>query len=188
MYGIYEIRFHGRGGQGAKTAAAILAESALKKGKFIQSFPEYGAERKGAPVKAFTRISDSPITIHSSTKQPDLVIVVDETLIKSIPVTEGLVEDGILLVNTKKTVDEIKKMTGFEGKIYVVDATGIAMEEFGRNIPNTPLLGAIVKVTNLVDLESIKDDLEHKLREKIGERMFQANINAVQKAFDTTQI
>ncbi|MFP4112084.1 MAG: 2-oxoacid:acceptor oxidoreductase family protein [Candidatus Woesearchaeota archaeon] len=185
---IFEIRFHGRGGQGAKTAAAIIADAALHKGKYIQSFPEYGAERKGAPVKAFTRISDLPIRIHSGVVNPDLVIVVDPTLIGPIPVTDGLdPEKGILLVNTPKSADEIEKMIGFSGKTYTVDATRISMELFGKNIPNTPLLGAIEKITNLVGLDEIKKQLEHKLKAKIGERMFKLNIDALDKAYEETK-
>jgi pyruvate ferredoxin oxidoreductase gamma subunit len=185
---IYEIRFHGRGGQGAKTAAAIIADAALHKGKYIQSFPEYGAERKGAPVRAFTRISDRPIRIHSGVVNPDLVVVVDPTLLGSIPVIDGLdPETGILLVNTPKSADEIEKKVNFSGKTYTVDATKISMAAFGRNIPNTPMLGAIEKITNIVGLEEMKHELEKKLKAKIGDKMFQANIKALQDAYDGTK-
>jgi pyruvate ferredoxin oxidoreductase gamma subunit len=188
MKDVYEIRFHGRGGQGAKTASAVIADAALHKGKFIQAFPEYGAERKGAPVKAYTRISDNPIRIHSGIVNPDLVVVVDSTLIGPINVTEGLNEKkGILLVNTNKSVDYIKNHTGFNGKVYVVDATKISMEALGRNIPNTPLLGAIEKITNLVGIDVIKQELEIKLLSKIGDKMFNANIKALENGYKGVQ-
>ncbi len=185
---LYEIRFHGRGGQGAKTAAVIIADAALHKGKYIQSFPEYGAERKGAPIRAFTRLSDKPIRIHSGVVNPDLVVVVDSTLLGSIPVTEGLnPETGILLVNTPKTADEIENIVDFHGRTYTVDATKISMEAFGKNIPNTPMLGAIEKITNLVGLDKMKEELEKKLKAKIGDKMFQANIKALENAYNSTK-
>lgn len=188
MKDVYEIRFHGRGGQGAKTASAVIADAALHQGKFIQSFPEYGAERKGAPVRAFTRISDEPIRIHSGIVKPDLVVVVDPTLVGAINVSDGLDEEkGMMLVNTSKKPDEIKDKVGYSGKIYTVDATKISMDAFGRNIPNTPMLGAIEKITELVGIDALKQELDHKLRAKIGEKMFEANIKALQNAYDALE-
>lgn len=185
MTKIYSIRFHGRGGQGAKTASAILAEAALHKGKFIQSFPEYGAERMGAPVKAFTRISDKPIRVHYAVKKPDLVVVVDFSLVSKINVIDGLdTEKGILIVNTNEPVDKVKEMTGFKGTIYVVDASKIAVEEYNRNVPNTPLLGAIVKITKIVDIKDVKHELELKMKGKLGKDIFERNIKALERAYD----
>ena len=142
---IFEIRFHGRGGQGAKTAAALLAEAAIEAGKYVQSFPEYGAERQGAPVKAYTRISDKPIYLHSGVTNPNVVVVFDQTLLKSIPVTEGLDDKGLLIINTNQKIDEIKKIVNFKGKIIIIDAVKIALEELGRAVTNTAMLGAVEK-------------------------------------------
>lgn len=183
MAEVYSIRFHGRGGQGAKTASVVLAEAALHKGKFIQSFPEYGAERMGAPVKAFTRISDEPIRIHYGIKHPDMVVVVDFSLVAKINVTEGLEKTGTLIVNTHESLETVKKATGFEGEIHVIDASKIAVEEYGRNIPNTPILGAIVKVSDVVDIDAVKHELEIKMKGKLGDQIYQKNVNALERAY-----
>lgn len=188
MANVFSIRFHGRGGQGAKTASALLAEAALHKGKFIQSFPEYGAERMGAPVKAFTRISDKPIRIHYGVKNPDLVVVVDYSLVSKINVTEGLDDDGILLVNTSEKVSDVKKKLNFKGKIYTIDASRIAVDEYKKNVPNTPLLGAIVKVTNIVELNDLKNELEIKMKGKLGDEIFQKNLTALDRAYNELNI
>ncbi|MFW5852959.1 MAG: 2-oxoacid:acceptor oxidoreductase family protein [Nanoarchaeota archaeon] len=184
MAEVYSIRFHGRGGQGAKTASAILAEAALHKGKFIQSFPEYGAERMGAPVKAFTRISDKPIRIHYGVKHPDLVVVVDFSLVNKINVTEGLTEQGKLLVNTPESPEKVKEITKFNGEIHTIDASKIAVEEYRKNVPNTPLIGAIVKLTGIVDIEDVKKELEIKMKTKLGEDIFNKNISALERAYN----
>jgi pyruvate ferredoxin oxidoreductase gamma subunit len=187
MVEVYSIRFHGRGGQGAKTASAILAEAALHKGKFIQSFPEYGAERMGAPVKAFTRISDQPIRIHYGIKKPDLVVVVDFSLIAKINVTDGLADNGKLLVNTPETPEKVREITKFKGEIHTIDASKIAVEEYRKNVPNTPLLGAIVKLTEIVDIDAVKHELELKMKTKLGEDIFKKNINALERAYNEVQ-
>ncbi|MFH1506078.1 MAG: 2-oxoacid:acceptor oxidoreductase family protein, partial [archaeon] len=140
---MFEIRWHGRGGQGAKTASELLAKAAIERGKYIQSLPEFGAERQGAPVQAFTRISNKPILLHTAITKPDMVIVVDETLLKSIPVTDGLKEKDILLVNTSSKAKDIKKIIDFKGHIFTVDATQIAIDEIGKPIPNAAMLGAV---------------------------------------------
>jgi len=183
MKDLTELVFFGRGGQGAKTAADILAEAALERGKFIQAFSEYGPERQGAPVKAFTRISNKPIRLHCGITNPDVVIVIDPTLVKSENVTEGLDKNGILIVNTADSKESIQKHTKFKGKIYTVDATKISLEILGRNIPNTPILGAIVKITNLVSLAAIKEKIHHKLGHKLGEQIVNSNIKAVERAY-----
>ncbi|MBN1792707.1 2-oxoacid:acceptor oxidoreductase family protein [Candidatus Woesearchaeota archaeon] len=184
---IFEIRFHGRGGQGAKTAAALLAEAALEQGKQVQSFPEYGAERQGAPVKAFVRISDKPIWLHTSVKQPDLVVVVDPTLVKSVAVADGLSHEGTLIVNTTETADDIRKKTGFPGKIVVIDATKIAIEELGRPVTNTAMLGAIEKVTNIVDVEVLKSYATKHFTHKLGDELTRRNLNAFMRAYNEVQ-
>lgn len=187
MAEVYSIRFHGRGGQGAKTASAVLAEAALHKGKFIQSFPEYGAERMGAPVRAFTRISDEPIRIHYGVKHPDLVVVVDFSLMQKINVTDGLGDDGKLLLNTPESPERVKEITGFNGEIHTIDASKIAVEEYKKNVPNTPLLGAIVKITNIVELDDVKKELELKMKGKLGNEIFEKNINALDRAYNEMQ-
>ena len=186
---IFEIRFHGRGGQGAKTAAALLAEVAITQGKYVQSFPEYGAERQGAPVKAFTRISDNPITLHSGVTNPNVVVVVDSTLLKSIPVTEGLSEEtGILIVNTDETSDFIKKLVNFNGRIVVVDAIKIALEELGRPITNTAMLGALEKVTNIVNYEGLKKQSFEHFEYKLGKDFAEKNIKALERAYNEVRV
>ena len=144
MKDLVEIRWHGRGGQGAKTAALLLADAALASGKYIQAFPEYGPERMGAPVASFNRISTEPIYLHSGVLSPRIVIVLDPTLVDSIDVTEGVPQDGTILVNTEKAPADIKKALGITGsiKVYTVDASKISTETIGRDIPNTPMLGA----------------------------------------------
>lgn len=179
-----EVRWHGRGGQGVVTASEALASSALKEDKYIQSFPEFGPERMGAPIRAFTRISDGPIEIHSQVYAPDVVIVLDPTLLETIPVAEGLHDDGILVVNTDKSVDEIRKKTGFKGKIYVLDATKIANETIGRPIANTPCLGAVAKVTGAVKKENIIEEIKKIFGQKLSEKALKGNIDAINRAYE----
>jgi len=184
---LFEIVIVGRGGQGAKTASQFIAEAALGEDKHIQAFPEYGPERAGAPMKAYTRISDKQITTYAPVVNPDVVIVIDPTLVKSANVTEGLTEDGILLVNSTKSVEEIRKETGFKGKVYTVDATKIAIDTVGRNLPNTPMLGAFVKLTNVIPLDAIKDSIKHKFLKKLGEEKTSATIRGVEMAYEAIE-
>ena len=185
---IIEIRWHGRGGQGAKTAAQLLAESALGEGKYIQAFPEYGPERSGAPIKAFTRISQEPISLHCGVYNPNVVVVIDPTLLEAVNVVEGLSDEGVLLVNTDKPPQEIRKRTHFEkGKVYTLDATKIALETIGMPLPNTPMLGALVKVTGVVKLEGVEQVLRAKFLKKIGEEKTKGNIESVRRAHDEVQ-
>lgn len=179
-----EIRIHGRGGQGAKTAANFIAMAALKKGKFIQSFPEYGPERAGAPMKAYARISEKPIKTYAPVTAPGIVVVIDPTFIGSINVTEGLGDDGILLVNTSDSPDKVKEKLGFSGKVYTVDATKISLDATGLNKPNTPMLGALIKVTEVIPIASLEELIKHKFLKKLGEQKTIATIDAVKKAFD----
>ncbi|MBN2422070.1 2-oxoacid:acceptor oxidoreductase family protein [Candidatus Woesearchaeota archaeon] len=179
-----EIRIHGRGGQGAKTAANFLAMAALEQGKFVQSFPEYGPERAGAPMKAYTRISEEIINTYAPVVNPDFVLVIDPTFIGTIDVADGLKEKGILIVNTKETPDEVKKKTGFDGEVHCVDASGISIAATGINKPNVPMLGALIKVTNIVSVESIEHLIKKKFLEKLGEQKTQATIDAIQRAHD----
>ena len=184
-----EIRWHGRGGQGAKTAALLFGESALDTGMYIQAFPEYGPERMGAPVSAFNRLSDKPIRSHSGIKEPDVVVVLDPSLIVSSRVTEGLKENGIILVNTTESPEELRKQLGVPAsvKVYAVDASKIAMETVGKNVPNTPMLGALVKATGVLAFEPMMVAIKHKLGEKFrgGKEKFVApNLVSVRRAYE----
>ena len=171
MDNMIEIRWHGRGGQGAKTASLLLADAAFNTGKYIQGFPEYGPERMGAPITAYNRISTSPIRLHSNIYEPDYVVVVDDSLLESVPVTDGLKETGAIVINTTKNADELKSLlNGYKGKVYTIDARHISEEALGRYFPNTPMLAAIVKVSGIMTdealLEDMKDSFKHKFAKK----------------------
>ena len=143
MNNLIEIRWHGRGGQGAKTASLLLADAAFNTGKYIQGFPEYGPERMGAPITAYNRISDKPITIHSNIYEPDYVVVVDDTLLESVPVTAGLKKEGAIVINTTKSPEYLKeKLNGYDGNIYTIDARKVSEETLGKYFPNTPMQGS----------------------------------------------
>ncbi|MGA1824343.1 MAG: 2-oxoacid:acceptor oxidoreductase family protein [bacterium] len=183
MEGITEVRWHGRGGQGTVTAAKIFAETATFKGKHVQAFPEYGPERMGAPLKAYNRLSTKPLFMHCQVHNPNIVVVVDATLIKSVDVTEGVPEDGIYLVNTNLPPARIReKMNLKGGTLYTVDATKIAIETLGRPIPNTPLLGALAKVTDEIDTESLIEDIKTSFGKKFSKDVIDANIEAIKRA------
>lgn len=187
MSSFWEIRWHGRGGQGAVTAAKFLAEVALTKDFYFQAFPEYGAERMGAPIQAFTRISETPIYIRSAIEKPDVVVVLDQTLIGAVNVLEGLKNDTIILVNTSLSPAEVKKNLGLEDKknrIFTVDATKIALETIGRPIPNTPLVGALIKATGLFKLEDVIEGLKVSFGKKFSEEVIEGNIAAIRRAYE----
>ncbi|MEM3627092.1 MAG: 2-oxoacid:acceptor oxidoreductase family protein [Candidatus Bathyarchaeia archaeon] len=168
-----EIRWHGRGGQGAWTASELLARAAIYEGKYIQSFPEFGPERMGAPVAAFTRISIEPIRIHCAVYNPDVVAVLDPTLLKTVPVAEGLDPEGNLIVNSKDSPNEIRKILNTnKGKVWSVPATDIAIKILGVPITNTALLGAVARVTGIVSLESIEKIVGERFRKDIAEKNF----------------
>lgn len=179
-----EIRWHARGGQGAKTAATLVAMVALQEGKHGQGFPYYGPERMGAPIQGFTRISDSPITVHSNIYEPDVVVVLDPTLLDVVDVCEGLDKDGMLLVNTPHAPADIRKQLNLEGRtVYTVDASQISLDEIGRNIPNTPMMGALAKVAPVVKLDTILEDVKHKFQ-KMGEAVVKGNLRAIERAYE----
>jgi len=187
MEEMFEIRWHGRGGQGAKTAALLFGDAAVSTGKYIQAFPEYGPERMGAPVASFNRISSKPIRVHSGITNPDVVIVLDVSLIEQVNVLEGLEpEKGILIVNTSETPEEIKKKLNFNGKVYTVDATKISIETIGRDIPNTPMMGALVKVTGLIDINELLQDTRKKLEVKFRHKpeVIEGNLKAIERAYN----
>ena len=175
-----EIRWHGRGGQGAVTASKVLAESAMSLGKQIQAFPEYGSERQGAPVKSFTRISNQRIMHHSQVTSPDAVIVLDPSLLGVVDVTEGLKEDGILLINTPTPPGEIRKKMNLKGrKLYTVDATGISLRNLGKSIPNTPMIGAFVGITKMLSAQAVADDFRVKFRGKFKDEIVEGNVQSI---------
>jgi pyruvate ferredoxin oxidoreductase gamma subunit len=180
---LLEIRWHGRGGQGAKTAAAMVAEVAIEAGKYAQAAPEYGAEREGAPIKAYTRIDDTMIRTHDAIYFPDIVVVLDDTLLETQGVAEGLSEDGVLLVNTRKTPAEVRKLLKLKGaKVHTIDATTIAIEEIKRPIPNTVMIGALAAVTGVTDIKHIEEDIEKKLGGKLSQGMLEGNFRAIRRA------
>ena len=181
---ITEIRWHGRGGQGVKTAAEVLAEAAIRDGKYVQSFPEYGPERMGAPVLAFNRLSEERIDVHSNVYSPNHVIVLDPTLLESGNTTQGLDLQGTLLVNTDESPENIRERTGFKGKIITVDATKIAKEEIGRPIANTTCLGAFVGISGITSLDNVKESVRGHLGSKLGEKVIEANMRALQRAYE----
>ena len=183
MKSMFEVVFHGRGGQGAKSAAQMLAETAAENGKYVQAFPEFGPERRGAPVKAFTRISDKPIITHQPVTNPDASVVLDESLLGAVDVTSGL-DSGVLVINTSRPRDEIRKRTGFSGKIFTVNASQIAIELIGRDITNTPMLGALAKATGIVTVDEMAKRVEETFLKKIGEKATKANIDMVRKAYE----
>ena len=186
-----EIRWHGRGGQGAKTACLLLADVAFSSGKHVQGFPEYGPERMGAPITAYNRITDEHCKVHSNIYTPDYVVVVDETLLKSVDVTKGLKENGALIINSKKTPEEIRKeVGGYKGRICTIDAEKISMETLGKNFPNTPMLGAVVKVSHVIDQKKFIEDMEesfhHKFRDK--ENVIEGNMKALVKSMEEVKV
>ncbi len=175
-----EIRWHGRGGQGAVTASKVLAESAMSLGKQIQAFPEYGSERQGAPVKAFTRIADQRIRQHNQVTQPDVVIVLDESLLDAVDVTEGLNDNGTLIINTQSSPAEIRQKMALQGRsLYVVDATGISLRNLGKSIPNTPMIGALVGATKLLDPKLVAEDFAKKFAKKFKQEVIEGNVQSI---------
>jgi len=166
-----EIRWHGRGGQGAKTAALLLADVAFKTGQYVQGFPEYGPERMGAPITAYNRISKEVIRVHSNIYTPDLVVVVDETLLHSVNVTAGLKEEGAIIVNTPKSAEEIKPLlNGYQGKVFTVDARRISVEALGKNFPNSPMLAAAVAVSGVMSQEEFLKEMQESYQHKFAKK------------------
>jgi pyruvate ferredoxin oxidoreductase gamma subunit len=182
-----EIRWHGRGGQGVKTAATLLAEVALNEGKYGQGFPEYGPERMGAPMRGFTRLAEEPIHIHCGIANPGTVIVLDNTLLglSGLDVTEGMPAGGTLVVNINQTPEEIKHLIPrTDLRVFTVDATQIAIDEIGRPIPNTPMIGALVKATGVIKLETVLEDIDRKFGKKFPAKVIEGNKKAIIRAFE----
>ena len=185
MKDLIEIRWHGRGGQGAKTASLLLADAAFNTGKYIQGFPEYGPERMGAPITAYNRISTNPITIHTNIYEPDYVVVVDDTLLESVDVTSGLKEDGAIVINTTKSADYLRSvLKGYKGEIYTIDAKKISEEALGRYFPNTPMLAAIVKVSKVMSDEDLFEDMKGSFKHKFAKKpeVIDGNMKALELA------
>ena len=187
MSNMIEIRWHGRGGQGAKTASLLLADAAFNTGKYIQGFPEYGPERMGAPITAYNRISDTPIRIHSNIYEPDYVVVVDDTLLESVDVTAGLKEEGAIVINTTKDGAKLREaLKGYKGKIYTIDARKVSMATLGRYFPNTPMLAAIVKVSRIMDEKDFLDDMKDSFKHKFAKKpeVIDGNMKALEMALN----
>lgn len=182
---IIEIRWHARGGQGAVTAAKTLAEMSLVKDMFFQAFPEYGPERMGAPIQCFNRLSKEQISTYCGITNPQIVVVVDPTLLEVVDVTEGLPEDGTILINSHESPSETRTRLNLEGrKLYTVDATHISFDTLGRFMPNIPMLGALIKITGLISKEEAIDYLKKSFGKKFPEKVVARNITALEKAFE----
>lgn len=182
-----EIRWHGRGGQGAKTASLLLADAAFNTGKYIQGFPEYGPERMGAPITAYNRISDTPIRIHSNIYEPDYVVVVDDSLIGAVDVTSGLKDNGAIVINTNEDIDSLReKLNGFSGKIYTIDASKISLECLKANFPNTAMLAAVVNITKIMSKEELVDNMKDAFSHKFAKKpeVIEPNIEALLRGYD----
>ena len=187
MSNLIEIRWHGRGGQGAKTASLLLADAAFNTGKYIQGFPEYGPERMGAPITAYNRISDTPITVHSNIYEPDYVVVVDDTLLDCVDVTAGLKSEGAIIINSTKDGEELRKsLKGYTGNVYKIDARKVSMETLGKYFPNTPMLAAVVKVSGIMSDEAFLEDMIGSFKHKFAKKpeVIDGNITSIQRAYD----
>ena len=187
MAKIVEIRWHGRGGQGAKTASLLLADAAFNTGKYVQGFPEYGPERMGAPITAYNRISEERSTVHSNIYFPDFVVVVDETLLHAVDVTAGLKKDGAIVINSGKSPEELRPLLkGYEGRVCTIDASKISVEELGHNFPNTPMLAAIVKVSGVVGEEEFVKDMEASFHHKFASKpqVIEGNMRALKRSME----
>ena len=182
---LIEIRWHGRGGQGAKTASLLLADAAFNTGKYIQGFPEYGPERMGAPITAYNRIGNTPIRIHSNIYEPDYVVVVDDSLLEAVDVTAGLKPDGAIVINTTKSGNELKPLlNGYTGDVYTIDARKISLETLGKYFPNTPMLAAIVKVSGVIEEKDFLADMEGSFKHKFAKKpeVIDGNMKALEMA------
>ena len=185
MDSLIEIRWHGRGGQGAKTASLLLADAAFNTGKYIQGFPEYGPERMGAPITAYNRIGNTPIRIHSNIYEPDYVVVVDDSLLEAVDVTAGLKPDGAIVINTTKSGNELKPLlNGYTGDVYTIDARKISLETLGKYFPNTPMLAAIVKVSGVIEEKDFLADMEGSFKHKFAKKpeVIDGNMKALEMA------
>ncbi|MGD2079811.1 MAG: 2-oxoacid:acceptor oxidoreductase family protein [Nitrospirota bacterium] len=186
MSSLVEIRWHGRGGQGTVTAAKVLADACISGGRHVQAFPEYGPERAGAPLRAYNRVSDKELRLHCPVVHPQVISVVDATLLDAINVAEGATDDAAFIVNTTADPAEVRKKLDAKSsqKIYTVDATKIAIDEFGRALPNSPMLGSVAKVTGLVSLEDLLEDVRKSFGKKFSQKIIDGNIKAVTRGYE----
>ena len=187
MKNALEIRWHGRGGQGAKTAALLLADVAFKAGKFVQGFPEYGPERMGAPITAYNRISGDPVTVHSNIYEPDYVVVVDDSLLGSTDVTHGLKEDGAVIINTEKEKEELLPLLhDYKGAVYTLNAKDISMKTLGKNYPNSPMLAAVVAVSGAMEQDAFMKEMEASFQHKFAKKpeVIDGNMKALEMTFE----
>lgn len=185
-----EIRWHGRGGQGTKTASLLLADVAFSSGMYVQGFPEYGPERMGAPITAYNRIGDEPIRVHSNIYEPNFVVVVDETLIEAIEVEKGLKEGGAIIVNSERTPEELRaELRGYTGRLYTCNAKKISEECLGKYFPNTPMLGAVVKVSKLVPEDEFIKNMEESFKHKFSTKpqVLEGNMCALKRSMDEVE-
>jgi pyruvate ferredoxin oxidoreductase gamma subunit len=183
--GLTEIRWHGRGGQGAVTAAKMVAELALGEGRYFQAFPEYGPERSGAPIVAFTRVSDEPIQVYSGVKHPQIVVVLDSSLLAVVDVTKGAPDDAVVLVNSSRTPAMLRRAYGIKGrKLYTINATRIAVETIKRPIPNTPMVGALTRITGLFPIDDVVDFLRENFGKKFPPKVVEGNISAITRSYE----
>ena len=186
MKNTVEIRWHGRGGQGAKTAALLLADVAFKAGKYVQGFPEYGPERMGAPITAYNRISEEPVTVHSNIYDPDYVVVVDDGLLESTDVTHGLKETGAVIINTEKEKALLLPLLhGYQGAVYTLDAKAISMQALGKNYPNSPMLASVVAVSGVMEQEEFLNEMHDSFRHKFAKKpeVIDGNMKALELTF-----
>lgn len=186
---VFEVRWHARGGQGAVTASRFLAAAALRENKYFQGFPEFGTEREGAPIQAFNRISAQKIYWHENVTRPDAVVVLDPTLFNVVPVAAGIKAGGVLVVNSTETPAAVRARLGVDQsvKVYSVDATKIATECIGRPITNTAMVGALVKITGLVDFQNVRAELESMFSGRFRANVVQGNLKALDRAFEEVQ-
>ncbi len=187
MSNTIEIRWHGRGGQGAKTASLLLADVAFTQGMYVQGFPEYGPERMGAPITAYNRLSHTPLRIHSNIYTPDIVVVVDETLIGPVDVTAGLKEGGALIVNSRRAPEEVRaEFPGYTGRLYIIDAKSVSLRNIGRNMPNTPLLSTVVKVSGIMEAEAFFENMRGSFAHKFASKpeVLEGNMKAIREAWE----
>lgn len=186
MSEMLEIRWHGRGGQGTVTAAKVFADACLSGGRYVQAFPEYGPERSGAPLRAYNRISSKELRMHCPVLNPHIVVVVDSTLLDAINVTEGAPDDAVFIVNTSKDPSEIRKKLNAKPsqKVYTVDATKIALDCFGRAMPNSPMVGSLTKVSGIVSLDAVLEDVRKSFGKKFSQKVIDGNLNAVKRGYE----
>ena len=192
MKDLIEIRWHGRGGQGAKTAALLLADVAFNNGLYVQGFPEYGPERMGAPITAYNRLSKNVIRVHSNIYEPDYVVIVDETLIDSVSVTAGIKEGGAIILNTQRSKEDVTAQfaaKGYTGTIYTIDARKISMEALGKYFPNSPMLAAVVKITGVMEEQAFLDDMRKSYAHKFASKpqVIEGNMKALELALKEVQ-